>query len=645
MCRRTPSVFSLPIRPDLETLDRNSVRRSWYATGRVFWFAVFVIGALLRGIAIDHTPALTDEAFTSWRTCGTFGQMLDALRDDAFVPLHYQIVWCLTRALGQGIWVLRLPAAIAGVVMPFAVGRLARVLFGRRAMRPATLLALVSPYFALFARNAKMYMPAWLMLALALGSILVFARTRRRLPLLTFTCFGVAAGGLHSIVLLPLAFAPLLALVWARRRRWAATLVATLATAIVFVAPAIYYVAFNRWFTLAGGLSRTVDGKPAPHDNGLGWIDMWQLFRTPANVLLECLTSFLVNVEWPSVSPTRLPHTSTLAGKVLALTIATLGFGALLSIASLIALLVRRASSDRGRRSVLVVVLIALPLYLFYLRSFRSLAAPWQVESSAWIVVAIVFAMLARRRSTDRRSLPRRIVDALGWLSVSAAVLTLAWAGAKIAYARSPLDGYGQPTWNSLWMPRYAAIVAAPLLATLGGAVATLPTRTLRAITLALFCVSGIAMTLLSQVRATQPPTPTYCRDLVSATRDAGTRVARDGADATFLFPSLPGPYYDLVRAAEFDVDPLTFRVGNQWPYRPGPAVAALKRRLTALPATKAAFADPAATRVIIWSTRHEPTASAAWAVERADHLEWFTVTEWEQWNECWRVVYRRRAD
>ena len=70
--------------------------------------AITVFSALLCFIRLSTPPPLTDEAFTFWRTCGSFSQMLDTLRLDAFMPLHYQIVWVAMKLFGQDIWALRL---------------------------------------------------------------------------------------------------------------------------------------------------------------------------------------------------------------------------------------------------------------------------------------------------------------------------------------------------------------------------------------------------------------------------------------------------------------------------------------------------------------------------------------------------------
>lgn len=598
---------------------------------------------LLRGAAIFHTGALTDEGFTYWRISGTLGQMLDTLRDDAFMPLHYEIVWCLTQLLGQDLWVMRLPAAAAGVMLPFAVARLARVIFGRRAAAPAALLTLASAYFAFFSRNAKMYMPAWLMLALAIGSLLAYARTRRRLAWLTFIFFGVAGGAMHSIVLLPLAVSPVIAAVWAKRKIVRTTFAIAIATALIATGPAIYYSTFNRWFVDAGGITGTIDGRRAPHNNGLDWIENWQSGRSPQNILAECLTSDFTNYEWPDTALTRWPDPNTWAGAAYDI---AFGFGALtasIGAGAIVMLLVRRgASADRWRGASLLLLLVALPLYGFYLRSFRDPAAPWD---SGWSGLAIVFVAAAifwrGTRRPDR--FWRKIVQVAGGVAIPLVILGVAWLVARIAYAHAPIGDDGLPIWNPVWMPRYAAVVAAPLLATIAGAIAALPGKWLRWLLLTPLLLANLLMTLLPQWYDTQPPFGPMFRDLVRASRDPAVAVSLAFTNGGMNLPSMPGPYYELTRAAGIETDPISFRTGTQWPYVPGPDV--LKLQQDVQPHRGDAFELPTADTVVVWTYRRtlsDIPPVRGWRLIDATLFRIFSITDWSEYTTRCRLEYQR---
>ena len=71
-------------------------------------------------------------------------------------PLFYLMTWLL-RPWGDGEFILRLPAAIAGVLTVFAVYLLGKELFGRRAGLVAALLTSVSPYMVWYSQEARNY--------------------------------------------------------------------------------------------------------------------------------------------------------------------------------------------------------------------------------------------------------------------------------------------------------------------------------------------------------------------------------------------------------------------------------------------------------------------------------------------------------
>ena len=598
---------------------------------------------VLRGIAIDHTPALTDEAFTFWRICGSLGQLMDTLRLDAFPPLHYLIVWALAKLLGPDVWVLRLPAAIAGVLMPIAVGRLARVLFGRRAVVPAALLTLSSAYFAYFSRNAKMYMPGWLLMTLATAAILAFARTRRTRDLSAFVIFGAIGGMMMSLVLLPLAAAPLLAVAWAKGRRLRVALSSVVATAAVFAGPATYYLTYNRWFVESGGFSHTHDDRPAEHNNGLGWIGRWQSDRSPANLTLQSFSSYLVNVEWPPEN--EVPRTwkyNTLADKVFLLNAASVAWAGLIGGVAFAVAAMRRGSADRCRRAFVLLVLLPLPLYVLYLRSYHTLAAPWQL---GWPVdVAATLAVLPLLRPTTKsRFTLRHVKTALIWFGLALATSTVAWIIARIAYAHAPVIA-GRTVWNTLWMPRYAALIAPALLATLGGAVATLRRRWAQAILLAPLLVANLIMTLLPQCLATQIPWSRICSDLAASRSSGASSLAADWLSNERGLGMLPAPYYELARAARVRVDPLTFRDGNDWPYRPGPAIKTFFDELP-LGDVDAVFRPGNADRAVIWlRDSGPPVLPPGWKADTDETITVYSIANWNEVDSYRRIAYRRSA-
>ena len=188
-------------------------------------------GGGLRFLSLDRPDIWGDEASTFRRTCGTYGQLLDNLQDDGFVPLHYELYWWINQ--GMPLWpkavtnhgkttydsalrlangrvkmtpvVMRLVPAVAGTLMLPALYFLAAQLFDRRRALLATLLAAGSAWLLVYSRDAKMYMPFWLFATLHLGCLLAWIRTggqTRRLYWWAWVATGAAAVGFHALGLM-----------------------------------------------------------------------------------------------------------------------------------------------------------------------------------------------------------------------------------------------------------------------------------------------------------------------------------------------------------------------------------------------------------------------------------------------------------
>src|SRR5277367_2592421 len=61
---------------------------------------------------LSHPSMLIDECFTYWRACGTLGELLDTLRNDAFMPLHYELLNWIRRGFPLGFGVRIVPQGI-----------------------------------------------------------------------------------------------------------------------------------------------------------------------------------------------------------------------------------------------------------------------------------------------------------------------------------------------------------------------------------------------------------------------------------------------------------------------------------------------------------------------------------------------------
>ncbi len=182
---------------------------------------------------LSQPSMLIDECFTYWRTCGTLGDLLDTLRNDAFMPLHYELLNWIRQGfpLGFGLrlvpggilltpTVMRFVPALSGTLMTPVMYFLARQLFNRRTAIIAATFITCSAYGLFFSRNAKMYAPAWMLETLSVACFLWWIRTWLRLAWLCWIAAGIAAAGFHAITLLLLPLAPLYFISMGRFRSW-----------------------------------------------------------------------------------------------------------------------------------------------------------------------------------------------------------------------------------------------------------------------------------------------------------------------------------------------------------------------------------------------------------------------------------------
>src|SRR5579872_7281195 len=256
---------------------------------------------------------LIDECFTYWRTCGSLGDLLDTLRNDAFMPLHYELLnWVRQgfplgwgyRVVPGGIWLtptaMRFFPAMCGTAMTPVMYFLGRQLFNRRTALIAAAFIACSGYGLFFSRNAKMYMPAWMLETLSIACFLWWVRTWKRVAWLWWIWAGIAAAGFHAIVLLLLPLSPLYFLSVGKFRGWRAPML-VIGMGIILVGPGIYYGFYNRWTEKSGGLVPGVVGEPAPDANwgssGLNWLE------APENSVglpFRALNNYLSGFDWGS---------------------------------------------------------------------------------------------------------------------------------------------------------------------------------------------------------------------------------------------------------------------------------------------------------------------------------------------------------
>ena len=210
-----------------------------------------LIGGGFRFLTLARPVVWYDEAQTFRRVSGSFSAMMQKLRYDGFVPLHYWIEWGLGRLLGGAshltpFW-LRFFPAIAGTLMIPAMYGLARQFCCRRTALLVAAFTTCSAYMNIFSHDAKMYMPLWFFCTLSMTCLLVWSRHNGRVAWLGWVGASGIMVALHASGLALLAIQPLA--YWVSRkvhgRRATASLLIGLA--VIVAAPLCYYTCFNRW--------------------------------------------------------------------------------------------------------------------------------------------------------------------------------------------------------------------------------------------------------------------------------------------------------------------------------------------------------------------------------------------------------------
>src|ERR1039457_970457 len=172
-------------------------RRSIASGATLFLLSVTAFAAILRFSFLARPCLWGDEALTFSRICGTYNQMLDVLREDAFGPLHYELYGLLARRFQMTPFMMRLWPAITGTLMVPAIYMVGFELLGRRTARVVAVLTASSAFLLAFSRDAKMYMPLWFFITLHIACLLWWMRTGRSTAWLAFVAAGCLATGLH----------------------------------------------------------------------------------------------------------------------------------------------------------------------------------------------------------------------------------------------------------------------------------------------------------------------------------------------------------------------------------------------------------------------------------------------------------------
>lgn len=357
--------------------------------------ALTALSAVLCFNRLSHPSMLIDECFTYWRICGTLGQLLDTLRNDGFMPLHYELLNWIRQGfpLGFGYHIvpggilmtpaaMRFVPALSGTLMTPVMYFLARQLFNRRTAIIAATFITCSAYGLFFSRYAKMYASAWMLETLTLGCFVWWVNTWKRLAWLCWIAAGIAAAGFHAVTLLLLPLPLLYFISMFQFRGWRVPMLLG-GMALIAIGPAIYYGCFNRWTQNSGGIVPGVVGKTSPDANweasGLNWLDQIDnSFQAPFLALNNYLTGF----DWSSLDDLAnpAPAVQKFSAAMIALFVATYGlfiFGALPWPHLKRAAPVQRTVQPWWRSALWLMLWIVMPVYgFFYCRSVPDFSSP-----------------------------------------------------------------------------------------------------------------------------------------------------------------------------------------------------------------------------------------------------------------------------
>ncbi|HEX5224882.1 MAG TPA: glycosyltransferase family 39 protein [Solirubrobacteraceae bacterium] len=145
----------------------------WWPLG-----AIVIAGAALRLSTLGLQSFWYDEAFTPVHVLhpSLFSTLSSMVHTENSPPVWYVLEWLDSRVLGTGEVALRLPSALAGIALLWALYAVGDELAGRRCAIAAAALAAVCPLFVWYSQEARVYALFALTSAVAL---LCFLRAER----------------------------------------------------------------------------------------------------------------------------------------------------------------------------------------------------------------------------------------------------------------------------------------------------------------------------------------------------------------------------------------------------------------------------------------------------------------------------------
>lgn len=222
------------------------------------WFILLGLTAYAgfsRFFMLSQPTLWGDEIATYYRVAGDFDHLMNRLRNDGFVPLHYLAYWWLDHHVTLTPFWMRFVPALCGALTVPAVFLLARQLFSQKTALVAAALAASSAWLMTYARDAKMYADTWLFVTLGLGLLLWWLRQTGWRSLATWPFWVVCAAAsvwLHATAILIVLAYPIALLLRLPEHRWYQKDLLILGMLVALAGPWWYYTQYNRFVERTG---------------------------------------------------------------------------------------------------------------------------------------------------------------------------------------------------------------------------------------------------------------------------------------------------------------------------------------------------------------------------------------------------------
>ncbi len=347
-----------------------------------FLFAATLLAAALRFYRLDGASLWVDEILT-WNMIrpGHEMNLLTQVWDSIQAPLYLLVVWPLVR-IQENEWILRLPAAVAGILTIPLFGSFLGRLLDHRAARLGTLLLAISPFHVWYSQEARGYsFLIFFVILMALAYLDMVEKDPRVATAIGFALAGAAAVLSNMSALFLLCAMGLAVLILHRpqgARQWGLWVLAIMG-AVALSSP---------WILKASGIW-AVDRILPGADTGLSL--RGQTTFSPMAIPYSIFTLFFGHSFGPSLRELHQPDRLA----VLKANLPWLLVGAIPVALGLVS-----ALRHLGRRRLFLLIFAAVPLAILVALAVRNIK-PWNPR-----YVAVIFPFLLVLLSLGLTRLP-----------------------------------------------------------------------------------------------------------------------------------------------------------------------------------------------------------------------------------------------